>query len=79
MNPVLTIVLLWLAFGTSHIVLSSLWLRGRLVAALGEKGFLGLYSLIPSPRLYLWSASTLPTSTKAFSCGRPGLGAGGAA
>jgi uncharacterized membrane protein len=42
----MTIVLLWLAFAASHIVLSSLTLRPRLVRVLGEKGFLGVYSLI---------------------------------
>ncbi len=46
MNPTLTIVLLWLAFGTSHVALSSLTLRPRLVGVLGEKGFMGAYSLI---------------------------------
>lgn len=46
MNPTVAIVLLWLAFGTSHVVLSSFWLRAKLVAALGENGFLGFYSLI---------------------------------
>ncbi len=46
MSPTLTIVLLWLAFAVSHMALSSLTLRPRLVGVLGEKGFLGLYSLI---------------------------------
>ncbi len=46
MSPTLTIVLLWLAFAVSHIALSSLTLRPRLVRVLGEKGFMGVYSLI---------------------------------
>lgn len=46
MNPTLMIVLLWLAFAASHLALSSLNLRPRLVAVLGEKGFMGAYSLI---------------------------------
>jgi len=41
MNPTVTIVLLWLAFGVSHVVLSSFWLRGKLAVALGENAFLG--------------------------------------
>lgn len=40
------IVALWIAFAASHMGLSSLRLRPRLVAALGPGGFLGLYSLI---------------------------------
>ncbi|OGA25084.1 MAG: hypothetical protein A3I02_11540 [Betaproteobacteria bacterium RIFCSPLOWO2_02_FULL_67_26] len=36
----------WSAFVGTHIVLSALPVRQRLVAALGEKTFLGLYSLI---------------------------------
>ncbi len=46
MAPSTTIILLWLAFGGSHILLSSLKVRPRLVAALGERGFLGFYSLV---------------------------------
>jgi uncharacterized membrane protein len=46
MSPTLTIVLLWLAFAVSHMALSSLTLRPRLVGVLGEKGFAGVYSLI---------------------------------
>jgi uncharacterized membrane protein len=46
MSPTMTILLLWLAFAASHMLLSSLWLRPRMVGALGEKGFLGVYSLI---------------------------------
>jgi uncharacterized membrane protein len=40
------IVALWLAFALTHMGLSSLRLRPRLVGALGERGFLGLYSLV---------------------------------
>ena len=46
MAPSLAIVVLWLAFAAGHIGLSSTKLRPHLVAALGEKGFMGLYSLI---------------------------------
>lgn len=43
---VLAIAALWLVFGGSHMLLSSLRLRPRLVAALGERGFQGMYSLV---------------------------------
>jgi len=46
MSPTLTIVFLWLAFAASHVALSSLKLRPRLVGVLGEGGFMGVYSLI---------------------------------
>lgn len=40
-------ILLWtLAFGAGHLGLSSIRVRPRLVAALGEAGYLGLYSLV---------------------------------
>jgi uncharacterized membrane protein len=40
------IALLWIAFGASHMVLSSVRLRPRIVARLGERPFLGVYSLV---------------------------------
>jgi uncharacterized membrane protein len=46
MNPTSLIVLLWLAFGASHMLLSGLKIRPRLVGVFGEKGFMGVYSLI---------------------------------
>ncbi|MDG2333513.1 MAG: NnrU family protein [Myxococcota bacterium] len=46
MSPTVLIVCLWLAFGASHILLSSVGLRPRLVGVLGEKGFMGVYSLV---------------------------------
>jgi uncharacterized membrane protein len=42
----LLLVTLWVAFAATHISLSSLRLRPRLVARLGERGFQGLYSAI---------------------------------
>lgn len=45
-DPAARIVLLWFAFGLSHVLLSSRGPRARLVAALGDRGFLGLYSLV---------------------------------
>ena len=41
-----TIVAWWLAFTVTHMGLSSERVRGRLVGALGERGFLGVYSLV---------------------------------
>lgn len=46
MSSPLVIVALWGLFAASHMGLSSLGLRPRLVAALGERRFLGLYSLV---------------------------------
>ncbi len=40
------IAVLWLLFGGSHVALSSLRLRPRLVAALGPQGFQAAYSLL---------------------------------
>jgi uncharacterized membrane protein len=46
MNPVLLIAVLWLAFAATHMGLSSQTLRPRLVGAVGDAPFLGLYSLV---------------------------------
>jgi uncharacterized membrane protein len=40
------IILCWLAFAVTHMGLSSIPVRTRLVAALGERAFLGIYSLV---------------------------------
>src|SRR5512139_4121635 len=61
MDPALGVALLWLAFTATHVGLSSLRVRPRLVSALGQTGFLGLYSLVafaifvPLMRLYFTS------------------------
>ncbi len=75
MNPTLMIILLWLAFAASHMLLSSLSLRPRAVSVIGERGFMGAYSLIalatfiPMVRVYfshkhtgamLWSLGITP-------------------
>jgi uncharacterized membrane protein len=36
----------WAMFAGTHMLLSSLPVRGKLIAGLGEKGFIGLYSLV---------------------------------
>ena len=46
MSPTATIVLLWVAFAATHMGLSSVGLRPRLTALLGERPFQGVYSLI---------------------------------
>jgi uncharacterized membrane protein len=46
MQPVLLILALWIAFAVSHMGLSSLRLRPRIVGVLGEGAFTGLYSLL---------------------------------
>jgi uncharacterized membrane protein len=46
MSPLTTIVLLWLGFAGSHLLLSSVPVRRRLVARMGEQPFRGLYSLV---------------------------------
>jgi uncharacterized membrane protein len=46
MSPTLEVALWWVAFGGSHLLLSSLPVRNRLVALLGERVFQGLYSLV---------------------------------
>jgi uncharacterized membrane protein len=45
-SPTIAIALLWGGFAGSHLGLSSLPVRSRLVAKLGEPRFLGLYSLV---------------------------------
>ncbi len=61
MDPALGIALLWLAFTVTHVGMSSLRLRPRLVRVLGDVGFLGLYSVValaifvPLIRLYFTS------------------------
>jgi uncharacterized membrane protein len=46
MEPALRVVLAWLLFATTHLVLASLRVRGPLVERLGPLGFLALYSAV---------------------------------
>ncbi len=46
MTPALTVGLLWLVFGGTHVGLATRAVRGRLVARLGEIGFTALYSVV---------------------------------
>src|SRR6266704_209573 len=45
-SPTAQVVLLWLGFAGTHLVLSSLPVRQRIVARVGENPFRGLYSLV---------------------------------
>ena len=75
MSATFWIAFWWGAFAGSHLVLSSLPVRTRFIAALGEKAFVGLYSLlafatfIPLVWVYLgsrhagglaWNLATVP-------------------
>lgn len=75
MQAWLLITILWLAFGGSHVLLSSVRVRPWLVGRLGDGGYLGLYSAIslvtfvPLVRVYvtnrhsgplLWNLSAIP-------------------
>lgn len=46
MSPTVTIVLLWMGFAVTHLVMSSIRFRPVLVRTLGDRGFLGVYSLV---------------------------------
>ena len=46
MTPELQVTLLWIAFAATHIGLSSIRFRGRLMERLGPVAFRGLYSLV---------------------------------
>ena len=46
MAPSMTVGLVWLVFGGTHVGLATRAIRGRLVARLGEGGFVAFYSLI---------------------------------
>ncbi len=46
MDPVLSVVLAWAAFGGAHIVMASAPVRGPLAIRLGETGFAGVFSLV---------------------------------
>jgi uncharacterized membrane protein len=84
MDQAIGIALLWVAFTATHVGMSSLRVRPRLVRAIGELGFIGLYSLValgifvPLIRLYfsskhagaqLWSLPRGPLLTWAIYAG----------
>jgi uncharacterized membrane protein len=75
MEPAVVVLLLVGLFAATHIGLATNGIRGRLVAALGERGFFGLYSLIAS--LTFWALVAYYAAHR-FT-GMPGLDAGGVA
>ncbi len=46
MSPTATIIALWIGFAGSHLALSSMGIRQRIVERIGEGPFRGLYSLV---------------------------------
>lgn len=48
MEPAVGVALCWTIFGGTHIGLAAGWLRGRLVARLGEMGFIAIFYLVAS-------------------------------
>lgn len=46
MSAELLLVILWMAFGGTHMLLSSVRVRPKIVGAIGLGGYLGLYSLV---------------------------------
>jgi uncharacterized membrane protein len=46
MGATVAIVGLWIAFAVTHMVPSDLRVRPRLIGALGDRGFMGIYSLV---------------------------------
>jgi uncharacterized membrane protein len=66
MTPALSVLLLWLGFAGSHLLLSSMSVRQRLIGRLGELPFRGLYSLValaffvPLVRIYFRSKHSGP-------------------
>jgi len=71
------LVLLWLAFAATHVGLSSIRLRPRLVSALGERGYLLGYSLVSFatfvPLAWLWAAHRHEGSFLWFLGAAPGV------
>src|SRR2546426_468732 len=48
MEPILTVGIVWMLFGLTHVGLATSGIRGRLVSSLGEPGFTYLFSAIAS-------------------------------
>ena len=74
MEPVIVVAVLWLLFGGTHIGLAVAPLRGRLVARLGEIGFVALFYLVAAAS-FAALVSTTPTHRFDGPAGpRPGRG-----
>lgn len=57
MLEAVVILFWWLIFGGSHIVMSSAQWRPKLVARFGERGFLGIYSVVALVTFFLLARS----------------------
>lgn len=77
MTETLQIALLWTVFAASHLSLSSLRFRPRLVERLGESRFLGMYSLVAAltfvPVVWVYAASKHAGPFLGYGSGIPGL------
>ena len=77
MDATARIVALWIAFGVTHIGLSSTPLRSRLVSTLGERGFGALYSLLAFatfvPLVWVYAANRHAGSQLWYLGGLPGV------
>jgi uncharacterized membrane protein len=77
MDSALLLVALWLVFAATHMSLSSLRLRPRLVGALGERAFQGVYSLVALaifvPLVWIYFANKHAGPHLWFLGGVPGL------
>jgi uncharacterized membrane protein len=69
-NPVLTVAAMWALFIATHMGLATSRIRGALVARLGERGFLMLYSLVAAVAF----AALVATYVSVRDFGPPGLG-----
>ena len=70
MKDAAVIAALVLLLASSHMLLSSRKIRPRLVARLGEKGFLAAYSVVALVFFVPLFSTTSRTSTGGRSCGR---------
>jgi hypothetical protein len=73
MTPAATVGLLWLVFGGTHVGLATRAVRARLVARLGENGFIALYSTVAAASFI----ALVGTYAVVRDGGAPGLGATG--
>lgn len=74
-SPALVVALLWLGFGGTHVLLASARVRAALVARLGERGFLALFSAVAA---VTFGALATYYAAHRFE-GAPGLAVGGSA
>ncbi len=73
MNPVLAILLAWGLFSSTHLVMASDPIRARLVARLGERGFVNVFSAVAAVAFTILSV----TGAVFHAQGPPGLALAG--